>query len=96
MYVESSAPAKSGDKSSLVSKQFTVYASPTRCITFFYSMYGSAIGALRVFMRDVSSGVEQEIWSRVGDQGKGWSEGEVDFTSHTDYKVWFVFNEIHI
>ena len=87
MYVESSSPAKSGDKASLTSKIFTKTPSSPRCITFFYSLYGSGIGALRVFIRDQSSGKEQEIWSKVGNQEKGWFEGETEFKSDNDYKV---------
>ena len=56
MFVESSAPAKTGDKASLVSKQFT--GSKASCITFFYSMFGSGVGALRVFVKDLTTGKE--------------------------------------
>ena len=56
MYTESSSPAKTGDKASLTSRIFqTVH---NRCMTFFYSMNGPGIGALRVFLVNAETGHE--------------------------------------
>ena len=84
MYAESSGPAATGNKASLISKEFP--AIQHRCMTFFYSMYGSGIGALRVFIE--KGGAEQEIWKKEGNQQEGWHEAEVEISSGSyNYKV---------
>lgn len=86
MYTESSAPAVNHDKASLTSSIFPSVHS--RCMTFFYSMNGPAIGALRAFLVNAETGSEVKIWEKVGHQDEGWKEGEVDISSQQPYKVW--------
>ena len=59
-----------------------------RCMTFFYSMHGIGIGALRVFLITENS-VEpmKKIWEKFGPQGNEWKEAEVDISSRYGYKV---------
>jgi MAM domain. len=85
MYAEASGPARKMQKASLISKSFR--GIPNRCITFFYSMYGMGIGALRLYVKTTGSDMEREIWSKEGEQGKGWLEAEVDFSSQFAYQV---------
>ena len=89
MYTESSAPARTGDKAHLISKVFkpSVAMGINHCLTFFYSMHGLGIGALRVFLVHAGTGVKQELWVKIGPQGEGWKEAEVDFSVTSDYKV---------
>ena len=89
VYTESSAPATTGDKAHLISKPFTTSPENSdHCLTFFYSMHGLGIGALRVFLVHQGTGTERELWEKTGPQGEGWKEAEVDFSSTSEYKVW--------
>ena len=75
-------------KAHLVSRVFSSEIEGKKhCLTFFYSMHGLGIGALRIFLVHPQTGVEQELWSKTGPQGEGWKEGEIDFSSSADYKV---------
>lgn len=85
MYTEASGfPA--GAKASLVSKAFNKVAN--RCMTFFYSMHGSTMGALRVFIVTQGSGdAEKKLWEKSGPQGQDWQEAQVDISSKYAYRV---------
>ena len=49
MYIEASAPRKTGDNAILLSPTFAGSAKP-RCLNFWYHMYGKAIGTLNVYV----------------------------------------------
>eukprot|EP00111_Clytia_hemisphaerica_P005832 TCONS_00016883-protein len=84
MYAESSGPARTGNKASLVSKEFPAISH--RCMTFFYSMYGSGVGVLRIILQ--KGGVEEEIWKKEGNQQENWHEAEVEFSPGSyNYKI---------
>lgn len=85
MYAEASGPAAPGNKASLVSKRFP--AVNHRCMTFFYSMYGLGVGALRVFIIVEDTIYEKKVWEKTGNQGKGWKEAEVEISSKYVYRV---------
>ncbi|XP_066931974.1 uncharacterized protein [Clytia hemisphaerica] len=88
MYTESSSPARTGNKASLISNKI-FSATLGRCVTFFYSMHGLGCGAMRLFVVDVGSGVEHKVWEKTGPQGSAWKEAEVDVPYNTDYKIRF-------
>lgn len=89
MYAEASSPAKPGQKASLQSKNFP--SVKHRCMKFFYSMYGTGIGALRVFLKTVGTGYEKQLWMKLGQQGPGWKEGQIEISSKFTYQVNFPF-----
>ena len=89
MYAEASYPALPGDKATLQSKIFP--ALRTGCLKFFYNMNGPTMGALRVFVVPENGGPERPVWEKIGSQGKGWKEGQVDYSSHFDYRVFTRF-----
>jgi len=91
MYTESSSPARTGNKASLQSKTFN--ALDTGCVTFFYSMHGLGIGAMRVFVVIEGTGTERMIWEKTGPQGEGWKEAEVDYSSKYAYRVRVLIND---
>ena len=49
-------------------------------------MYGSSIGALKVYMVDKDS-KSTLVWSKSGDQGNQWNEAKFTLESKLDYKV---------
>lgn len=49
MYIEASAPRKTGDNAVLLSPSFAGSTQP-RCLNFWYHMYGADIGAINVYV----------------------------------------------
>ena len=83
MYAEGSSPARTNDIARLISAEMP--ASEKRCMSFWYHMYGSSMGSLRVFKTE--NGVETLLWEKSGDQGNQWLEGKTNFTSKSPFKV---------
>ena len=55
-------------------------------MTFYYSMYGSAVESLSVYVR--ISGSEERIWSRYGNQlSRNWTKGCVAINNNGTYQV---------
>lgn len=58
-----------------------------QCIEFAYSMNGWTIGALNVYVIDAKTGNQSKIFSKSGNQGKGWHRAKANIVSNADYKV---------
>ena len=87
VFLESSSPRKTGDKTRLVSQQFN-RTSTTPCFVFYYHMSGQSIGSLNIYVNN--SGSETLIWSLSGDKGTKWQNGQVNVASvqvGSSYKV---------
>ena len=55
-------------------------------MTFYYSMYGSTVESLSVYVR--ISGSEERIWSRYGNQlSSNWTKGCVAINYNGTYQV---------
>ena len=77
MYIEASLPRQLGDYAVLSSPEYPFRGYT--CVTFYYHMYGAAIGKLTVTL----SG--RTLFSRSGNQGNGWFKSQVitfDFGLH--------------
>uniref|UniRef100_G3PY20 MAM domain-containing protein n=2 Tax=Gasterosteus aculeatus aculeatus TaxID=481459 RepID=G3PY20_GASAC len=92
LYVDSSV-GEWGDLSFLVSEVFQ--PSPRgHCLTFWYHMYGSHVGTLRVYINDrkTHAGDNEEgilKWIETGNRGDEWQEASVT-VKHSE-AFWFVF-----
>ena len=77
MYMESSSPAKSGDRAQMESKKFP----PTRgrTLTFYYNMYGANVNYLRVFLNTTRGQIQ--LWKLRGDQGQQWKKASVHYST---------------
>lgn len=74
-----------GERAALVSRNFN--ASIGRCLTFWYHMYGEAMGELNVYVKPVGRN-RTKIWSKSGDQGDEWKMGQVTLKNmDSDYQV---------
>ncbi|KAK2822608.1 hypothetical protein Q5P01_022673 [Channa striata] len=92
LYVDSSV-GEWGDMSFLVSDVFHP-SSRGHCLKFWYHMYGSHVGTLRVHINNRkmhTSGSEEGIlkWTETGNKGDKWLEASV-FLKHEE-TFWFVF-----
>ena len=83
IFVESSSPAQEGDKAKLLSAKFPSTAG--RCLSFWYHMYGSSIGALNVYIN--KEGLSTLVFSKEGQQGDLWLQARVSFESDSFYQV---------
>ncbi|XP_048582923.1 zonadhesin isoform X2 [Nematostella vectensis] len=87
VYAEASGSLDHGQKANLVSKVFPPTSG--RCLKFFYSMHGSGMGMLQVFVQESNSGKNIRIFFRKGSQGKSWIAGNATINSINNYKVVF-------
>ncbi|KAL6103987.1 uncharacterized protein ACO6RY_13812 [Pungitius sinensis] len=92
LYVDSSV-GEWGDLTFLVSEVFQPSARG-HCLTFWYHMYGSHVGTLRVYMNDRkthASDNEEGIlkWIETGNKGDKWQEASVTVKHREAF--WFVF-----
>ena len=84
IYLEASGIYR-GTTSRLISA--TVYPSGPSCLTFWYHMYGSDMGTLKIVI-PMSDGDEQ-LWSRSGNQGDQWIQALVNITISDNYNIVF-------
>jgi len=76
VYIETSSPRRSGDTAILTSTPL-ILAAPVKLI-FKYHMYGSSMGSLSVTIDGKS------VWTKNGNQGNAWKDGEVDLSNYTN------------
>lgn len=84
MYIETSSPRRNGDKARLISP----FYPPTmgRCLTFYYHMYGSGIGALNVYLKQQGV-LKPPIFATSGDHGNVWNPQQLTLNSNTPFQV---------
>ena len=57
-----------------------------RCMQFWYSMRGSNVGKLNIYIiTEVSE--QLPVWTKSGTQGPIWNLGKVEFNCSTTFKV---------
>ena len=79
MYIEASLPRRLGDYAVLSSPEYPFRGYT--CVTFYYHMYGAAIGNLTVTLNG------RPLFSRSGNQGNGWFKAQVNTFNFGLYKV---------
>ncbi|XP_014767790.1 MAM and LDL-receptor class A domain-containing protein 1 isoform X1 [Octopus bimaculoides] len=85
LYIEASAPRMRGDYSAIYSPVFQGLS--TKCITFYYNMYGVSMGTLNVYVKN-STGPHL-VWTKSNNQGPIWHYATIDFTSISPFQVVF-------
>lgn len=73
MYIETSSPRVQGDNAKLKSRPLKF--SGTMCLGFYYHMYGSSIGSLKVSINS------KEVFSKSGNKGNAWLKASVTISS---------------
>lgn len=89
MYIETSTPRRWGDKARFLSEDFPP-TSGSRCLNFWYHMYGRTIDTLRVYIKTGagnSSTAERVIWQLSGNFGNQWLNGQVPLQSSKWFNV---------
>lgn len=60
-------------------------ATNQTCLSFWYHMYGGDIDTLKVLVGNINQ--NQTVWSRTGQSGNRWLQGQVTLKSLQQYKV---------
>lgn len=87
VYIESSAPRRPGDKAQLASP--LISDQQTRCLSFWYHMYGTHVNTLNVYLQSGSPGLGTPLWTKKGTQGNKWIQGQLTITPSNAYQVIF-------
>ena len=77
MYIDASS-RKRGDSARLLTPKMPTTRG--KCLEFWYHMYGSAVGSLKLYKKTGSS-VGVRIWSQSGNQGDEWLAARVSVWS---------------
>ncbi|XP_006560272.2 MAM and LDL-receptor class A domain-containing protein 1 [Apis mellifera] len=91
-YIDSSFPRRPGDKARLVSTSFPApSADAPMCMHFWFHMFGSGIGTLKLLMRHFRSldAPFREIWSLNGNAGNTWFIAQITISSLDDFQLLF-------
>ncbi|XP_041467508.1 MAM and LDL-receptor class A domain-containing protein 1-like [Lytechinus variegatus] len=64
-------------------------ASSGSCLTFWYHMFGNAVGSLEVYTMDEDDQQFGPIWSTSGSQGDVWIMGSADVTFGREFRIVF-------
>ncbi|KAI5099427.1 MAM domain-containing protein 2 isoform X1 [Silurus meridionalis] len=60
-----------------------------QCLLFFYHMYGSGTGSLRVLLRSDLEEGDTVLWERRGEQGISWMKASVTYQYHHQHQIVF-------
>ena len=87
MYIETSAPRQPNDTARLISPTIAGNGtSLTRCVKFYYHMYGPHVNTLRVYTRS-NGKYNPTLWMRNATQGPAWRYGEVQVKTADTFSV---------
>ncbi|CAG5132826.1 unnamed protein product, partial [Candidula unifasciata] len=93
LFMESSAPQKTGQRSRLISPPHVSISPGTMCLEFFYHMFGpdgiGEVGDLDVYIRpqsvdNTSLAPGNNVFHRSGNQGDRWIHAQVELPQQTD------------
>lgn len=86
MYIEASAPRKTGDRAKFISQLFDPTSSTLgKCLRFYKHMNGPHIGTLNVYIRQ--GGKDTLVWTDSGNKGNAWIPAQAPIYSKTPYRV---------
>ena len=93
IYTEASSPNYPNKIALLVSPCFDLSNTKDAKLSFWYHMYGSAMGSLKL---EVSEDCEDwtNVWSISGNQGDTWHQAIVDLTAYSGTTITIRFNGI--
>ncbi|CAH1795585.1 unnamed protein product, partial [Owenia fusiformis] len=81
MYTESSEPVLEGQRARIMGPLMpSIDALSNYCFEFFYHMYGSSVGTLRVVFLGLTGKPETTIWEVTGNQGNVWYKAQIPIT----------------
>ncbi|XP_064635155.1 MAM and LDL-receptor class A domain-containing protein 1-like [Lineus longissimus] len=75
MFIETSYPRLKGESALLLTPSFSP-STASRCLSFWYHMYGSDTGSLKVYL-DENGDRGEAIWTKSGNLGDRWHQSYV-------------------
>nr|XP_039272221.1 MAM and LDL-receptor class A domain-containing protein 2-like [Styela clava] len=91
-YIEASYRSP-GDKAQLISEDFIHWNSDItddHCVNFWYHMYGSSVGTLRlVMMYGSEMGYSNSLWNATGSQGNAWQSQQIQINTYGTFYLIF-------
>ncbi|XP_061837016.1 MAM domain-containing protein 2a [Nerophis lumbriciformis] len=87
MYIEASH-MRHGNKAHLLTSDLRGSSAP-HCLVFYYHMFGSGTGTLRVLLRQEDTERDTPLWRRHGEQSVSWMKAMVDYTCHLRHQIVF-------
>lgn len=91
-FIDSSFPRRPGDVAKLVSSSFPATTTDVpMCMHFWFHMFGSGIGYLKVFLQHLRSSRDkpQEIWGLSGNAGNAWFMSQITISSLDEFQLIF-------
>ena len=82
---------QNGDSARISSPMVSVSQKTTKCLKFWYYLYGPSLGSLDVYANTTSLG--SPIWSKNGTQGNKWQLAKVDVVMSQSYSVSLLFSD---
>ncbi|TUN30352.1 MAM domain-containing protein 2 [Bagarius yarrelli] len=64
-------------------------SSAAQCLLFFYHMYGSGTGSLRVLLHSELKDGDTVLWERSGEQSVSWMRASVTYQYHHQHQIVF-------
>lgn len=94
MYIEASYPRIPGHKARLVSQDFAP-TKFTKCLNFWFHLYGASIGTLNVYVKTGSGNKSESlVWTFGGNFGDIWLNGQAPIRSDKTYQV-YVYSMVY-
>ena len=87
LYVEASHGGYPFKKATLNSACLDLSTLSTPNLSFDYSMYGSSMGSLNVYVIDMADGAATQIFTQSGNQGADWKSHQSDLSSFANKTV---------
>nr|XP_057926117.1 MAM domain-containing protein 2a isoform X2 [Doryrhamphus excisus] len=87
MYMEASH-LRPGNKARLLTWDLRGSSGP-HCLIFYYHMYGSGTGTLRILLRRSDIEGDTLLWRRRGEQSVSWMRAAVDYHCHLRHRIVF-------
>ncbi len=84
MYIETSSPRVKGDYAILLTP---VIKAGSKCMTFFYHMYGPNIDTLSIHVTANNKSFGAPIWRKTGTQGNVWRNATISVNNTANFQV---------
>ena len=86
MHIEASYPRVPGDRAVMESPEYpqTLFG---KCVEFYYHMYGTDMGTMRIYLRKGGVLDRTPVWSMSGNQGNKWHRASFSVISQQSWKV---------
>ncbi|MBN3035069.1 MAG: hypothetical protein JW861_05740 [Bacteroidales bacterium] len=94
LYTESSSPNYPSKRADLVSPKFDLSGLSDAQATFWYHMYGTAMGTLHLDLYDNGTWINDVMTPISGNQGNAWYQRSVDLTSYVGHQIKLRFRGI--